>query len=559
MSLLAAPRQVGRTVRNIARIRQISSVFAKHGFQELMGKLGFSRFVPRKYRRTPAELQKSAPERLRAAFEELGPTFVKLGQLLSSRSDLLPENFVKELARLQDNVSPLPFTVIKHSVEREFNSPLEELFETFSTEPLASASIGQVHEATLKGGERVVVKVQRPGIDTLIKTDISVLTSLAAACERYFPETKVLAPQTFVEEFFQAMTLELDFVLEANNMLKARENMKGIPEVYIPRAHLAFCSQRVLVVEKLEGIKMDDAESLARMGIDRRALAETAARAFLKAALEDGFFHGDLHMGNLFALQPDPANPGAPRLGLIDFGIMGYLTPRARESLLRIFLALSEENFEALCMEYAELGTSRGATDFDSFQRQLQTVIAPYIGLPLAQMNVGKVLIDATTVAARHQIRIPREWMQIFKAIYTLEGTCRTLDPGFNPMPVLESYVEPLLKQPYNWNQLSKDMLLGSRDLQHVAQMLPRQLHLFFKRLSANGYALEIRDPDAELARSQSEANFRRVSAAILCIGFAACSLASLALGSSSAGAWGHHLIAGLFLAASAYSYLECR
>jgi ubiquinone biosynthesis protein len=516
VNILATPRQVTRTVRNIARIRQISTVFAKHGFQELMDKLGFARFVPQKYKRAKPDDKLTAPERLRVAFEELGPTFIKLGQLLSSRSDLLPDNYVRELAKLQDRVTPLPFTVIRNSVERELGASLDELFSEFKPEPLASASIGQAHEATLKDGSRVVVKVQRPAIDVLIKTDISVLTTLAAACERYFPETQVLSPQTFVEEFFQAMTLELDFVLEANNILKSRENLKGMPDVYVPQVYLELCSQKVLVVEKLEGLRVDDAAALSREGLDGKLLAETAARAFLKTALEDGFFHGDLHMGNLFALPASADSAGRPRLGLIDFGIMGYLTPRARESLLRILVALSEQNFELLCLEYAELGASRGSTDFDAFQRQVQSTVAPHLGLPLAQMNVGKILIEATTVAARHQIRIPREWMLIFKAIYTLEGTCHKLDPNFNPMPLLESYVEPLLKPDLDWTKFSKDMLMGSRDVQYVAQMLPRQLHWFFKRLASNGYAIEIKDSASELNREQSDKNFRRLSGAIM-------------------------------------------
>jgi ubiquinone biosynthesis protein len=530
--MIFTPRQVTRTFKNIGRIRQISSVFAKHGFQELMDKLGFARFIPEKYKATETESQFTAPERLRMALEELGPTFIKLGQVLSSRSDLLPEAYVLELSKLQDRVSPLPFTVIKHSVERELGAPLEELFSSFGEEPLASASIGQVHEATRKDGSRVVVKVQRPGIDMLIKTDVSVLSTLAAALEKYFPETKVLAPQTCVEEFFHAMSLELDFILEANNMIKSRENLAEMTDIYVPEVYLQQCTHKVLVIERLDGKKMDDSIALDSLGYDRKALAESVAKAFLKTSLEDGFFHGDLHMGNLFALAPSETSKGKPRVGMIDFGIMGYLTPRARESLLRIFMALSEEDFETLCMEYAELGSSRGKTDFDSFQRHVQSSIAPYLGLPLASMNVGKILVDATTIAAKHQIRIPREWVLIFRAIYTLEGTCRKLDPNFNAMPLLESYVTPLMQPNYNWQQFSKDMILGSRDLQYVAQMLPRQLHWFFKRLAANGYALEVKNADAELDRLQSAANFQRLASAVLAVGelLAGCFLLQLGL-----------------------------
>jgi ubiquinone biosynthesis protein len=390
MSLLGAPRQVSRTFKNIGRVKQISSVFAKHGFQELMNKLGFGRFIPEKYKKSDAENKLTAPERLRMALEELGPTFIKLGQLLSSRSDLLPEPFVKELVRLQDRVSPLPFTVIKNSVERELQASLEELFSSFAEEPLASASIGQVHEAVLKDGRRVVVKVQRPGIDTLIKTDVSVLTGLAGAIEKYIPETRVLAPQVLVEEFFQAMSLELDFILEANNILKSRENLRDVPDVYVPEVFLQLCTHEVLVVEYLDGLKMDKPGELDARGLDRHSLAETTARAFLKTALEDGFFHGDLHMGNLFALPASAASDGKPRVGMIDFGIMGYLTPRARESLIRIFVALSEQDFETLCLEFAELGASRGQTDFDAFQRNIQASVAPFLGLPLGSLNVGQ-------------------------------------------------------------------------------------------------------------------------------------------------------------------------
>lgn len=516
MSLIGAPRQVSRTFKNIGRIKQISTVFAKHGFQELMGKLGFGRFIPERYKTSEAEAKFTAPERLRMALEELGPTFIKLGQLLSSRSDLLPEPYVRELSKLQDRVSPLPFTVIKHTVERELGAPLEDLFSSFTPEPLASASIGQAHEAVLKDGTRVVVKTQRPGVDVLIKTDVSVLSGLAGAIERYVPETQVLAPQILVEEFFQAMSLELDYILEANNTLKSRENLKGLPDVYVPQVFLDLCTHKVLTLERLEGLKVDDRAGLDAAAIDRHSLAETAARAFLKTSLEDGFFHGDLHFGNLFAMAPSAESGGKPRLGMIDFGIMGYLTPRARESLLRIFLALSEEDFETLCMEFAELGSSRGRTDFDSFQRNLQSAVAPYLGLPLSSLNVGKVLIDATAVAARHQIRIPREWMLIFKALYTLEGTCQKLDPSFNPMPLLEAHVAPLLRPELTWNQFSKDMLLGSRDMQYVAQILPRQLHWFFKRLAANGYAIEIKNAGAELDRAQSEKNFDKLASSLL-------------------------------------------
>lgn len=543
MSLLQAPAKVSRTFRSIGRIRQISTVFAKYGFQEFMGTLGFGRFVPAKYRRLNAMSDlPSAAVRLRRAFEELGPTFIKLGQVLSTRSDLLPEAFATEFVKLQDRVSPLPFSSIRQTVEAELQAPLSELFASFNETPLACASIGQVHEAALPDGTRVVVKVQRPGIDAQIKADVSILRGLAAALERYAPETRVLAPQVLVEEFFQAMSLELDFIVEANNILKSRNNLKRLPEIYIPDVHLSLTTHKVLVIEKLDGIKVDNSSALRTAGYSGKILAELTAKAFLSSALEDGFFHGDLHCGNLFAMPPSQGET-SPRLGMIDFGVMGYLTPRARESLLRIFVALAEEDFETLCMEYAELGAGRGQTDFAQFQRQLQSTIAPFLGLPLANLNVGRVLLDATGVAARHQIRIPREWMMVFKAIYTLEGTCRKLDPSFNAMPFLENYVAPMLQPKLSWEDFSRDMLLGSRDVQQIAHSLPRQMHWFFKRLAANNYAFEVKDIEATRNREASSKNFGRLAAAI----FASALLAS---GVYALHAQAHGLSIGFFILA---------
>lgn len=501
-------------IKNIGRIRQISSVFAKHGFAELMGKLGFARFIPARYRRKSPDVSLSAPRRLRQALEELGPTFIKLGQVLSSRTDLLPESYGEELSLLQDKASPLPFTVIKNAVERELGRPLSEAFKEFNSEPLASASIAQVHEATLANGRKVVVKVQRPGLDALIRTDVAILTGLAAAMERYLPETKVLAPQVLVDEFFRAMTLELDFNVEANNISKSRENLRAFPEIYVPEAFPELSTQKVLVIERITGEKLDDTAALDRLGYDKKHLAEILAKGFLKTALEDGFFHGDLHSGNIFALPP--AAGGSPRIGLVDFGIMGYLTRRARESLLRIFLALHEEDFETLCYEYLDLGRNQNAVDQESFQRALQAAIAPYLGLPLQKVNVGKLLLDATAIAARHRIRVPRDWIVVFKAIYTLEGTCRKLDPKFNAVPFLETFLSPLLHKKISWTDLSRELAVGSRDAQFLVQTLPRQIQWFFKRIAANNYALEVKNATAEEDRRAGRANAKLIATAII-------------------------------------------
>ncbi|MCO5142741.1 MAG: AarF/ABC1/UbiB kinase family protein [Oligoflexia bacterium] len=520
MSLLSQPNKVRKTFKNISRIKQIAAVFAKHGFQEIIYTLGFAKFIPNQYRKTNNQNVPSQI-RLRMALEELGPTFIKLGQILSSRSDLLPDIYSEEFSKLQDRVKPISFDQIKSVIELELSADLTDIFSSFDQNPLASASIGQVHRAVLKEGSKsVVVKVQRPGIDSIIKTDISILTILAQAIEKYFPETKFLSPTSFVEEFFQTMTMELNFVLEANNILKFRENFKDNEFIKIPELYLQYSSTKILVIEELKGVKLNSEQINASGSLCRKHLASTLALSFLKSSLEDGFFHGDLHLGNLFAISSKTSSLDFDQIGLIDFGIMGYLTPRARESLIRIFYSLSEQNFETLSLEFAELGSTRTAIDFDSFERSIHLTIAPYLGLPLQRFNVGKVLLACAGVATKYHIHIPREWILIFKAIYTLEGTCRTLDPDFNAIPLLEKHLAPLVKPDYDWDQISKSAALNSRDLQQLAHQFPRQFNLFFKRFSANGYAFETKDANHEDKYKKEDLLSKRLSNSMLIASF---------------------------------------
>ncbi|MCM0604769.1 MAG: AarF/ABC1/UbiB kinase family protein [Xanthomonadaceae bacterium] len=271
-----------------------------------------------------------------------GPTFVKLGQLLSTRSDIIPEAFVDEFKKLQDEVQPVSFDQIKRVLEQELGGPIENRFSTMSVTPLASASIGQVHEATLITGERVVVKIQRPEIEKIIQNDISLLAFIAKALERYVPEIRIFNPSVIVDEFFRTLVFELDYKIEANNMKKISENLAKFEDVVIPRVYKELTTTKVLTLEKLEGIRVNDFIALANSDIDKKEIVKLGARAFLKSVMIDGLFHGDLHGGNLFIL---PGN----KLGVIDFGIVGRLSMKARDQLANMVMALITEDYEALC------------------------------------------------------------------------------------------------------------------------------------------------------------------------------------------------------------------
>lgn len=533
--------QLGQAVKNVQRLRQIISVFAKHGFADIVDRMNLGKFLPKRLA-TFAEEQadKTISERLRLAFEELGPTFVKLGQLLSTRPDLLPESYIEEFTRLQDSVQPLPFETVKTIIEEQLGKKLEEAYSSFDPVPIGAASIGQVHTALLKSGEKVVVKVQRPEIEKIIDTDISILAFMAGLLEKYVPESRVIGPKIIVNEFFRTLSYELDFVVEANNMTKMAENLATIPEVVIPKVYKELSTHRILTLERLEGIRVNDTEALDRAGIDRKQVVEIGARAFFKSVMMDGLFHGDLHGGNLFIL---PGN----RLGIIDFGIVGRLSKKSRDQLASMVMALLTEDYEMLCYQYAELGAAPPSIDFDGFQREVRNSLAPYLGLSLADLNAGRILIEATKIATHYQIQVPGDWMLVFKAILTIEGMGRTLDPTFDLLSMGQDLIKDIVKDQYSIQRLSKDFLWVAKDVASLFQILPRQIRWMFRKFNSNDFAFEIKLPELVDIRKQMDLNGRRMSLSILISGLFISS--SLALQHSSEKSIGEYpLLSVIFL-----------
>ena len=373
MGIVKKSIQFTRAVKSVGRLRQILGVLSKHGFGDVIERLGMGKYVPNKLLNwADINRGKSFGERLRLSFEELGPTFVKLGQVLSMRPDLIPESVIDELVKLQDRVNTLPFSVIQEVLHRELGAKVETHFQSINSTPLASASIGQVHEAILLSGEKVVIKVLRPDIRKIIETDISLITLLAELLEKYFPELRVLNPRIFVEEFFKTLQYELDFKIEANNIQKIKKNLVDIEQLNdlaFPEVYPELSTQQVLTMERFEGIRLNDKATIMDAPIDRKKIAALGARAFLFSVLKYGLFHGDLHGGNLFIL------PGE-KLGIIDFGIVGRLSQKSRDQLATMVWALVQEDYETLCYTYAELGAADTSIDFESFQREVRNVLS---------------------------------------------------------------------------------------------------------------------------------------------------------------------------------------
>ncbi len=492
MGILRLGSQIGQTVKNVARLKSILVVMGRHGLAEIAERMRLDRLIPGfKFMRKEGDAKLTLPERVRLTFEELGPTFVKLGQVLSTRPDLIPQEYAEEFKKLQDRVPPVPFEIVKKTIESEFGRPHSEIYKTFNENPLAAASIAQVHEATLHDGTEVVVKVQRAGIDKLIDTDVSILFVIAGLLEKYIEEARVFNPVGIAQEFFKTLKKELDFIVEAGNMMKIRKNFQDRPHVIIPQVFRNYSTARVLTLEKLKGIRLSDRKALESSGIDIKQLTHEGVQAFYKMVLVDGIFHGDLHAGNIFILEDG-------KIGLVDFGIVGRLNQKVRDALGNMFLALVSEDFDALVYEYLEIGIPAGKIDIDHFSKQVREAVEPYFGLPLKDVNVGRMLLDLTILASQHGLRMSQDLMLVCKAIVTIEGMGRSIDPDFDIVKGMSEFAKVLLEARYNMERLSKELFYLVRDVTSLVQHAPRQLRLILKKLSSDEWVTRIKIEDIE-------------------------------------------------------------
>lgn len=426
------------------------------------------------------------PERMRISFEELGPTFVKLGQLLATRPDLVPEEYVNEFEKLHDRVHPLSFAVVEEVLREEFGNALYQKFESINPEPLGSASIAQVHRARLVTGESVVIKVQRPGIIQTINDDLNVLYLLADLLKKYVPETRPYNPTGIVDEYFKTLELETNFVVEANNIRRFQENFAAHENIKIPQVYFEHTTERVLVMEALPGIPLSQEGALLQESIDPNEVIRVGLRAYLKMVFEDGLFHGDLHAGNFFVL---PRN----QIGLIDFGVVGRLNTRTQASIANMLLALSKEDYERLAYEYVDLAPFTDRVNVDFFAKDLRELIAPYFGLTLKNVNLGKILMKSAGIAARHHIQVPADLMLFFKSIVSIEGMGRKIHKDFDFLQYSLEFAEELTKTQYGPQRMVNDMSQMARESKLFLNALPRQLNFFLRKINSPDHAFRMK------------------------------------------------------------------
>jgi ubiquinone biosynthesis protein len=489
------------TVRDLARLHNIASILIRYGFGDMVRRMGLADALERAGRALHwNEAQELAhlepPARVRRALEELGPTFVKLGQVLATRIDLFEPEWIIEFGKLQDSTPAAPWSDIRQQLCEDLGAPPEEVFATFDPEPLAAASIAQVHRARLEDGSEVVVKVRRPGIRPVIEADLRWLARLAKLAEGENPELRAFRPQEVVRQFSQSLRRELDFAGECRNAEHIAENFAGYadpdapalppsgevvqteaPEerpalIVIPRVYWQWTGERVCVQEFIAGISGRQLAAIDQAGLDRKVLARRGAHAVLKMIVEDGFFHADPHPGNVFYL---PGN----RIAFIDFGMVGRLTEERRDQLIRLLLGLVKHEPRRVADVMLDW-TGDSAMDEDGLLLEIQTFVQQYHGVALKQLRLGAMLSDLVAILRQHQLALPPDLSLLIKAFISLEGMGRELDPDFDmageAMPLLEQalrarYAPAALLQ-RGWRGVSEALSLVAALPQDISRLL---------------------------------------------------------------------------------------
>jgi ubiquinone biosynthesis protein len=533
------------TGKDIRRLNELVSILLKYGFGDVLRRLQLA--VPlekagRLLKKPHAEsrfLRMRPAARLCAALQEMGPTYVKLGQILATRSDLLPEEWIAEFSRLQDSADPLPFSALKPQVEAALGKPLEQVFLSVDETPIGVASMAQVHRAKTRRGDDVVLKIQKPGIGDSIEADLRLLMQLARFVSDNAEEARRYRPVSMVAEFDRSLRRELDFTIEARNAQRIRHNLRSLKWLTIPRVYKEYTSPTLCVQEYVEGISARQIEKLEAAGLDRYVIARRGAKLALKMLLDDGFFHADPHPGNFLAL---PSNC----IAMLDFGMVGSLTEERRTQLVHLLRAIIMQEPAQAASILADWSDGP-VLQFDALVADVEDIVSQYYGVALAELDVTAVLLDVTRMVRQHNLVLPADIAMLVKAIVTLEGFGRALDPGFDIMREAEPLIRQLVRKRYSPKRLAKN--LGMRALDMVDRIYAPPATLPTSRRGKN--ALSARHLD-KLATRIERSQYRQVHAILITATMISGSL--LLAGRVAPAPWGVSLFGLLLLLGSLLS-----
>ena len=500
-------------IRSIRRFGKISRVLVQHGFGDVLDRM-FNRTdssgdVPKPPSGTMGSSVLS-PRRFRKVLEELGPSFIKLGQLMSTRADVFPLEYIEELKKLQDQVPPVPYEDILPLVEAELGQPLDEMFYTFTKEPTAAASVAQVHRAELFTGEIVAVKVIRPGIDKTVRDDIRLMYYFARRFEKSFALGRVIGAVNIVKEFERTIFRELDLLIEAGNMEKFASNFENDDEILIPTVHWDLTTKSILVMDYVDGIKMDDVDAIRDSGIDPKDVAMVGLRSFSRQLMEFGLFHADPHPANTLVLRDG-------RVGLVDFGIIGYLDEELMRQIAFVLLGYAEHDYDMVMDALVDAGlVDEDRVDLRSFRADLKDISEPFYGRQLQNISVRDVYDQIMHLIYKYRIRLPRNLLLLLKTFIQTESLGKILGSDASLLEVTRPYARRLLQKGYDAQKLFRNLGSEARGIAGQMRLMPRYVHDIFRRTAEGRHRMELRHTGLETFPGKMEKAVNRLIVGIV-------------------------------------------
>lgn len=544
-------------MRHLQRYKDIIVAFSRNGLGFLLKELGLSdlHLIPKRLykERNPKAEQKTLGERIRLILEELGPTFIKFGQIASTRRDLFPEDIIRELEKLQNHVPPISYQHVHAILEQELRSSPDQHFADIDKTPLAAASIGQVHLATLKTGERVAVKVQRPDIEKKIETDFEILKEMATLAELRMEWAVHYRAREVVEEFAKTISAELDYINEARNTNRIAIQFSDNESVYIPSVNSELTTSRVLVMEYIDGIKLKDLTEDRVTGYDKKKIAEHLTRATFQQVLIDGFFHADPHPGNILIL-PDE------KIALLDFGMVGRLTEEMKQQFGTLLIALMQEDTGKMVDVMLEMGVAPEAIDKEALKADVVVLMDKYYRVALSEISLADAIRELFEVAYKHKIELSADFTLLGKTLLTLEGTIAQLDPELSLVEIAEPFGRKMLRERYHPKRIIQNTVDQLWGFSELFTSLPKQLKQLSSVIKNDKIRIEIALPDLKLLLKKMDRISNQLSFAIVLLAFSII-MVGLIIGSALAGQgsfiWSLPAIEiGFFVAVSMFVWL---
>ncbi|WP_455661795.1 ABC1 kinase family protein [Pradoshia sp.] len=522
---------LNKRIRHFNRYQDIIRAMIHHGFGSIAEELGLADMLPfgGKWIFEGKDVKgKPAGERIRLILEELGPTYIKLGQMMSTRPDIIPAAIIFELEKLQDKVKEISFDEVKVIIEDELELPLEELFTEFNPVPIAAASIGQVHKAALPSGDVVAVKVQRPNITKTIDTDLEILHNLARMVEKRYKWAKNYGISDIVDEFSLSLNMELDYGVEGRNAEKIAAQFKEDDTIRVPAVYWDYSTKRVLTMEYVEGIKINDVKSLDELGFDRCLLSERFTEAMMKQILLEGLFHADPHPGNIFVQPGD-------RLVFLDFGNIGRISTQMKYEFASMLMALRRGSTDFVVRSILKIGVTPDDINHNQFRADVQEFIDNYYGKNLNSISISDLINDFFTLTYLHHIRIPSDLTMLGKAFLSVEGVVETLYPEYNILDIIEPFGDRLVKERFKPKNIAETVFNKVADYTDFFSEMPTSLKDLTSKLKDGKFSVQIKVPQLETFLAKMDKMANQLSYAIILLSFSII-MAGLVIGSSSRG-----------------------